>query len=299
MASLIQNIARLAINTFRRDKQLSQTNFKKNYDQLCDLLARLTPSDLRIDPALLVDRGRFNPSRDGAPVTYMQIYEDFDLTICVFILKRGVRLPLHDHPGMCGLLKVVHGVVSIQSYTFISDSNTSETGAPTFPNTPDLPSPTQPLGLGFSHTRVMAATKHPTLTATASAAPCQLSPNANNVHEIHSIDGPAAFLDILSPPYGADERMGLERDCHYYKEVNVSPTSPQEVRSNGHSVFLYRVETPSDFWCDQADYCGPVIECDRDKENGVERERERERVSERERERERERVSVFLLLLLL
>lgn len=46
----------------------------------------------------------------------MQIYEDLDVTICVFILKRGVRLPLHDHPGMCGLLKVGVGVRLLDGY---------------------------------------------------------------------------------------------------------------------------------------------------------------------------------------
>ncbi|XP_071528075.1 regucalcin-like isoform X2 [Panulirus ornatus] len=51
----------------------------------------------------------------------MQIYEDNDVTICIFILKRGVRLPLHDHPGMYGLLKVVHGCVSVQSYSLIGN----------------------------------------------------------------------------------------------------------------------------------------------------------------------------------
>lgn len=269
MTSLIQNIARLAIHTFRRDTQLSPTSYKAHYDQLCDLLARLTPSDLKIDPALLVDRGRFNPNRDGAPVTYMQIYEDLDLTICVFILKRGVRLPLHDHPDMCGLLKVVHGMVSIQSYTFSPETNSEatngDTGAPTLQN-PDTGMPT-PRPPGFLHTRVLAATKHPTQTVTASQPACQLSPGANNVHEIHSVDGPAAFLDILSPPYGTDERLGYERDCHYYKEVGGSSTGLQDGVSGQPSVFLYRVETPSDFWCDQADYCGPVIESEG--ENGM------------------------------
>uniref|UniRef100_A0A0N7ZBY2 2-aminoethanethiol dioxygenase n=1 Tax=Scylla olivacea TaxID=85551 RepID=A0A0N7ZBY2_SCYOL len=271
MASLIQNIARLAIHTFRRDPQLSPTSYKAHYDQLCDLLARLTPSDLKIDPALLVDRGRFNPNRDGAPVTYMQIYEDLDLTICVFILKRGVRLPLHDHPGMCGLLKVVHGMVSIQSYSFIPETNSEarngDPGVPTLPNLQELPGHTLTRAPTFLHTQVLAATKHPIQNITASQPACQLSPGANNLHEIHSVDGPAAFLDILSPPYGTDERLGLERDCHYYKEVRGPSTGSEEDVNGQPAVFLYRVETPSDFWCDQAEYCGPPVEGER--ENGV------------------------------
>lgn len=62
MASLLQKIARLAITTFRRDPRLTPGAYQTHYDQLCDLLARLTPADLRLDPALLQDRGPFNVS---------------------------------------------------------------------------------------------------------------------------------------------------------------------------------------------------------------------------------------------
>lgn len=60
--ALIQKLARLAITTFRRDPQLTPVTYQTHYDQLCDLLARLTPADLRLDPALLEDRGPFNVS---------------------------------------------------------------------------------------------------------------------------------------------------------------------------------------------------------------------------------------------
>lgn len=256
MATLIQKLTRLAINTFKRDPQLTPSGYKTHHDQLYDLLSRLTPKDLQLDPALLQDHGVFNPSRDGAPVTYMQIYEDLDLTICVFILKRGVRLPLHDHPGMFGLLKVVHGAVQVQSYSFLESqehqgnaTGRRHSAGSTLPH----------------HQRLLAATKHPTVVATASDPACRLSPGENNIHEIHSLDGPAAFLDILSPPYGPDERLGTERDCHYYQELDM-PAGIGDIGGIGsealqgkQTVVLCRVETPNDFWCDQAEYQGPPV----------------------------------------
>ena len=54
---------------------------------------------------------------EGAPVTYVQLYEDKDVTIGVFILKRGTKIPLHDHPDMHGILKVR------LSYLFYLDLN--------------------------------------------------------------------------------------------------------------------------------------------------------------------------------
>ena len=47
--------------------------------------------------------------------------------------------------------------------------------------------------------------------------PIYLHPREENLHEIATVEGPAAFLDILSPPYGPDHRTGTERECHYYQ----------------------------------------------------------------------------------
>jgi cysteamine dioxygenase len=50
-------------------------------------------------------------------VTYIGIYEDRDISVGIFIIGRGCRIPLHNHPGMHGVLKVVHGQIDVASYT--------------------------------------------------------------------------------------------------------------------------------------------------------------------------------------
>ncbi|XP_042857228.1 2-aminoethanethiol dioxygenase-like [Penaeus japonicus] len=247
MTSLIRQIGSLAVRTFRREQQTTASNFLSQYEQLYNILNTIKAEDINLDPSLLQDRGTFNPSRDGAPVTYMQLYEDSDVTICVFILKKGVRLPMHDHPGMHGLLKVLHGTVAVQSYSFIA--NMCMDGVP----------------VNQSLSGIFPAKKHESVTISASDPACRLFPEKQNVHEIYSLDGPAAFLDILSPPYGTDERLGIERDCHYYQELDGSFAPPQV--PEGRLVWLVNVPSPTDFWCDQADYKGPPIEEDSD-ENG-------------------------------
>lgn len=247
MTTLIQKVGRLAVKTFRREPKLSAAAFNTHYEQLYNLLNTVTTQDLNLDHQLLYDRGTFNASRDGAPVTYMQLYEDSDVTICVFILKRGVRLPLHDHPGMYGLLKVVYGAVSVQSYSFIDTAVEGKQSG--LMGSRPLPG-------------VFPANKHQQLKVCASDPACHLCPGEQNIHEIYSLDGPAAFLDILSPPYGTDERLGMERDCHYYQEIDSSWTAPQ--LSDGNRVLLVSIPTPSDFWCDQTDYQGPTINEDGD-----------------------------------
>lgn len=80
---------------------------------------------------------------------------------------------------------------------------------------------------------------------------------------IWQVDGPAAFLDILSPPYGEDIRTGHDRDCHYYQELSPSlaPSLAPSLTSSAspNSTWLLSVPTPAEFWCDQVDYQGPTV----------------------------------------
>lgn len=55
--------------------------------------------------------------RHRAPVTYIEVYEDQNVSIGVFVLRDGAKIPLHDHPYMYGVLKVIYGKVKVQSYT--------------------------------------------------------------------------------------------------------------------------------------------------------------------------------------
>ena len=45
------------------------------------------------------------------PVTYIELYHDCDIDIGMLIISGNARLPLHGHPKMRGILKVVHGEV--------------------------------------------------------------------------------------------------------------------------------------------------------------------------------------------
>ncbi|KAK8768286.1 hypothetical protein V5799_015514 [Amblyomma americanum] len=101
----------------------------------------------------------------------------------IFIIRRGERIPLHDHPGMFGVLKVLHGSGTISSYSAVRPPSGDE----------------------------LEAERHPDVAVSSDSAPCCLTPTERNFHEIRALDGPLAFLDILAPPYD-----GKVRDCHYY-----------------------------------------------------------------------------------
>ncbi|XP_064110184.1 2-aminoethanethiol dioxygenase-like isoform X2 [Macrobrachium nipponense] len=206
MTSLIQQIGRLAIRTFKRDSQVPEAVFNSRYEQLYNLVNRVTPEDINLDHRLLSDRGQFN---------------------------------------------VIHGSVSVQSYSHT--------------NTESLEEKLQEILNTRPSAGVCPATKHQKVLVTASDQACRLTPNSQNIHEIHSVDGPAAFLDILSPPYGTDKRLGVERDCHYYQEVESFNVPYLSV---GSLTFLVSIPSPTDFWCDQAEYTGSIIDRNAIEENG-------------------------------
>ena len=76
--------------------------------------------------------------------------------------------------------------------------------------------------------------------------------------------GPAAFLDILAPPYNirppdwAEDQE--ERDCHYFRELTNTDISPDQhsVSEPAHK-WLLMCDPPASFYCDTEQYMGPTI----------------------------------------
>lgn len=94
------------------------------------------------------------------------------------------------------------------------------------------------------------------------SGPCLLTPARDNVHQIDAVDGPAAFLDILAPPYNPEDG----RDCHYYKvlqSVTESGTGAQveqeQLGEEENEGWLLEIPQPDDFWCGGEPYPGPVV----------------------------------------
>nr|XP_020648838.1 2-aminoethanethiol dioxygenase [Pogona vitticeps] len=125
MASLIQRVARQARVTFRPPGANNNSSagggggsgaggnggprFVENLQRLQQLLNEVRAEDLR-----LVPRGPSAvPGPVQPPVSYMHICETESFSMGVFVLRAGACIPLHDHPGMNGLLKVLYGTLRI------------------------------------------------------------------------------------------------------------------------------------------------------------------------------------------
>ena len=162
----------------------------------------------------------------------------------MFIVKQGKRLPLHDHPGMFGFIKVIHGSVKVKTYT---PSDTFQHPLPQditdYMDQHYGPEPGPP---------VLPCQYHGTQQLSETDDCCVLTPAGYNIHEVVSDVGTAAFFDILSPSYDhscTEER----RPCSYFKEMDVDSLSTD-------IKYLIPIRPPNDYWCDEVEYAGPEVE---------------------------------------
>lgn len=250
MNSIVQQVARQALATFRSCGRVGEASrcFPEQQSKLRALLTEVMAADLRlVEPRTADTQHPYHGS--PPPVTYMHICETDEFSMGVFLLKRGASIPLHDHPGMHGMLKVMYGKTRVTCFDRLDRSSLS--GAPT--GDPLSPPPFQKGSLRRSVLRSTGEyTEH--------SGPCVLAPQRDNLHRIDAVDGPTAFLDILAPPYDPDDG----RDCHYYKVI------PEEAREaggaqtepppdHGSEVWLMEISQPPDFWCGSEPYPGPGV----------------------------------------
>ena len=100
-----------------------------------------------------------------------------------------------------------------------------------------------------------------------------------NFHEILTVgDKPAAFFDILAPPYHTETEEDEIRECYFFSELNVG-SSNNNIHSDSPIMWLRRIKCPNDYVsladillftkvstystffqdCDSEPYLGPAI----------------------------------------
>lgn len=241
MTSIVQKIARQALVTFRTPSSFGDKAFLGNQCKLQSLMTEIRAADLKIAPRKVDSVS--TPLPHNPPVTYMHICETDEFSMGVFLLKSGASIPLHDHPGMHGMLKVIYGKVRITCFDRL-DKSTSVASDTQF-NPPLLP-----FQRGALRSILGSVGEF-----TEESGPCILTPDRNNLHQIDAVDGPTAFLDILAPPYDPDDG----RDCHYYKVLQSASDSEDKKAEGQKEVWLMEVSQPSEFWCGGEPYPGPEV----------------------------------------
>lgn len=113
----IQKIAKQAYITFKGLKSSANGDNKIVAEKLGELISLVTSiraADLKIAPKKTKASAGLTGVQ-SAPVTYMHICETEVYSMGVFLLRPGASIPLHDHPGMNGMLKVSLNLMLLSS----------------------------------------------------------------------------------------------------------------------------------------------------------------------------------------
>ncbi|XP_043958310.1 2-aminoethanethiol (cysteamine) dioxygenase a [Gambusia affinis] len=251
-SALIQKIAKQAFITFKDCRSANNGDgslVTDKFNELISLVTSVRAKDLKIIPP------KNKPSSGAAaplspPVTYMHICETEVFSMGVFLLKAGTSIPLHDHPGMNGMLKVLYGKVNVRCLDKLENS---------LPVPPRLEPALAPLQTPVVWRSVLRSVAE----YSENSGPCLLTPVRDNLHQIDAVDGPAAFLDILAPPYNPDDG----RDCHYYRVLRSEAEPATDAKVDQEQLgdkkenegWLLEIPQPEDFWCGGEPYPGPVV----------------------------------------
>ncbi|KAI5660120.1 hypothetical protein M9H77_28913 [Catharanthus roseus] len=218
--------------------------------KLCSLLDTIGPADVGLkDENQEDDRGHgllglnlFNRvDRWTQPITYVGIHEGESFTMCIFCFPTSSVIPLHDHPGMTVLSKVLYGSLHVKAYDWVEPPQIKKSNS-----------------VGHPTVRLAKLTVDKVLTA-----PCSTSilypKSGGNLHCFTAIT-PCAVLDILAPPY--DEAAG--RKCTYYHDYPYSTFSTgngNEINNGKEEEYAWLAEigTPDDLYMRTGRYMGPAI----------------------------------------
>lgn len=145
------------------------------------LLDALRPEDLGVDVLACLAPLR-GPRAAG--VGYQEVFHCREMTVCIFVVRAGASIPLHDHPGMHVFGRLLFGRMQVLSVD---------------------------VDMTSSELRPRAILRGEAVLGPEPVS-YSLGPSSGNLHELKAIDD-CAFFDVLTPPY--DENTG--RDCTYYK----------------------------------------------------------------------------------
>jgi cysteamine dioxygenase len=139
------------------------------------------------------ERAAYNNSEGSdheviAPISYCIILESPDVEISMFAMQQGAVIPLHDHPNMFVMTKVLAGELEVESLDFVD---------------PDR-----------RRVSERRARKYVTSRLNKETPASVLQPEHRNIHCFRAATD-VAFLDVVLPPYSPSNG----RPCNYYEVV--------------------------------------------------------------------------------
>lgn len=226
--SKIDALWKQVLDTFKWTQAGTVHYDEENFASMKRQVDALTAEDIGLEESLSEMRHHPGFSSEDA-VGNIQICGNDIATLQVFVLHKDQQMPIHDHPHMIGVLKVIKGCVHVNSYTLKKCES---------------------LKPGSS----IVQTKKQTVELCKGDPPCVLTPSERNYHSIVALNGEAAFLDVLSPPYFTRMPGHDLNVCNYYKEIS------EVGEFNGDNIVrLQEIPPPEEYWTVKGEYKGPPV----------------------------------------
>ncbi|XP_019198092.1 PREDICTED: plant cysteine oxidase 2-like [Ipomoea nil] len=238
MANMVQRLYETCKDVFKNGES-GYVPPPADIQRLTAVLDGLNAEDMNLTSIMRVLRRRRSRQHDPPAVIYIHIYECDQFSIGIFCLPACGVIPLHDHPGMTVLSKLLFGSMHLQSFDWVE----------IMPSSIKQPQP----GRRLAKVKVDADL----------SAPCDVSvlfPAAGgNMHCFRALT-PCAILDVLGPPYS----QAQARNCTYYHHFPFTPFSSDGGELNGDVdgegyAWLEERAKPESFIVAAAPYSGPTI----------------------------------------
>ena len=138
------------------------------------------------------------------------LYETHEVAVSAFMIPAGGCIPLHNHPNMTVLTKLLSGNLMVRSFSELEEAE---------PNNSILAA----LDDGVDKEGVLRRATEPAWA---------LTPRSGNFHELYAVSN-SLMLDVFLPPY--DNAKG--RCCTYFKIVSDESVSSRKITASRHSGF--------------------------------------------------------------
>jgi cysteamine dioxygenase len=231
-APLVRQIKAKAFEIFSSSRSLTWSDASS----LAAMVDQVTLADVGLSPP--TDRA---PPYDGK-IKFMTLASCRDFEIVVIILPAKTRIPLHDHPGMLVLSRLLCGDMRVRAFDVDMDMD-----QPSAKSHPDEPIRGYGVGAlrGRGHTEgtVLQAKLVHDEVFSGPATLSLLPEEGGNIHAFEAVT-PCAIFDVLAPPYD----WSAQRGCQYFTEV----------KTGLHQ--LMPCEPPDDFETSRWDYTGPALD---------------------------------------
>ncbi|KAG0573844.1 hypothetical protein KC19_VG214400 [Ceratodon purpureus] len=176
--------------------------------------------------------------RYAPPISYLHLYECDLFSMGIFVLPTSASIPLHDHPGMTVLSRLLYGNMHVRAYDWVEPHDGRLNRNPAI---------ARQAKLVVDHVLVTGPNETEPLRAPATEV---LYPTSGgNIHSFTALTS-CAVLDVLAPPYSP----GTGRHCTYYRA-----TSNDGVAEPGLVGWLEEFHPPDDFVVQRGLYRGPRI----------------------------------------